>query len=310
MRRKIKIDYFSGWGHHRFGWDKILDLLQERLGSEDGTPVIGAVEQYFNSGMMMNDNWVGFIHWCPDIPEYVDSLYGQGPYDLKEALQNRNFRDALHKCQGLFVFSDYLRQWLNNRLDVPIETVLYPVGDVGRYFSFDSYIKSPNPSVIMIGHWLRVFRSIFELPTKTMEKIWLRGDTTLAWEKCIEVSGGYSPVGKTFVPDYVNDDEFDELLCTNLGFSQFYSSSANNAVVDCLARQTPLLVNRLDAIVEYLGDDYPFYFQSLQEAAKKAESIELVYQAHQHMKLNPTQNKISIDYFIHSVQNSEIYKSL
>ena len=39
-------------------------------------------------------------------------------------------------------------------------------------------------------------------------------------------------------------------------------ASANNAVIDCIARATPLLVNPHPAVIEYFGADYPTYNES------------------------------------------------
>ena len=48
-----------------------------------------------------------------------------------------------------------------------------------------------------------------------------------------------------------------------------HGASANNMVIECIARATALLVNPLPAVVEYLGEGCPFYFRSLAEAAEK-----------------------------------------
>ena len=61
------------------------------------------------------------------------------------------------------------------------------------------------------------------------------------------------------------------LLCRNIAFVELHDAGANNTVVECIARATPLLVNKLPSVVEYLGAGYPFYYDSLEEAAEKAE---------------------------------------
>jgi hypothetical protein len=40
-------------------------------------------------------------------------------------------------------------------------------------------------------------------------------------------------------------------------FLSLPDSPANTTVVDCIARTTPVLVNRVDTVTEYLGDGYP-----------------------------------------------------
>ena len=43
-----------------------------------------------------------------------------------------------------------------------------------------------------------------------------------------------------------------------------------------LSINTPIVINRLPAVVEYLGADYPFYFNSLEEARDKALNFDLI----------------------------------
>ena len=59
-------------------------------------------------------------------------------------------------------------------------------------------------------------------------------------------------------------EEYDDLLSKNIIFIDLYDASANTVVVECIARKTPLLVTRLDAVIEYLGKDYPLYFDNLE----------------------------------------------
>jgi hypothetical protein len=37
-------------------------------------------------------------------------------------------------------------------------------------------------------------------------------------------------------------------------------ASAVNTVIECIIRNTPLIINRRPAIVEILGDEYPLYY--------------------------------------------------
>ena len=67
-------------------------------------------------------------------------------------------------------------------------------------------------------------------------------------------------------------------------FLDLYDSIANNAVVECISRQTPILVNPIDSVVEYLGKDYPFYYYSLDEAAEKLEDDDLIKETSEYLK--------------------------
>ena len=60
--------------------------------------------------------------------------------------------------------------------------------------------------------------------------------------------------------DHLDNNDYDVLLSQNIVFLDLYDTSANNAVIECIARGTPLLINRHPATIEYLGEKYPFYF--------------------------------------------------
>ena len=65
--------------------------------------------------------------------------------------------------------------------------------------------------------------------------------------------------------EYVAEDRYDELLSRNVVITEAFDASANNVVIECLARNTPLIVNRHPAIVEYLSADYPLFFDDIDE---------------------------------------------
>lgn len=87
-----------------------------------------------------------------------------------------------------------------------------------------------------------------------------------------------------------------------------YDSSANNAVIECIARATPLLINPIPAVVEYLGKDYPMYFSSLSEAAEKALNTSLILDTHEYLKNCETRKKLSPEYFLRNFEKSEVYQ--
>jgi hypothetical protein len=109
---------------------------------------------------------------------------------------------------------------------------------------------------------------------------------------------------------HIPDDEYDDLLSMNIAFVDLYDSSANNAIIECIARTTPLLVNPIPAVKEYLGKDYPMYFNTLAEAAAKALDTSLILETHQYLKSCETRQKLSAEYFLDSFCNSEVYRSL
>jgi hypothetical protein len=102
---------------------------------------------------------------------------------------------------------------------------------------------------------------------------------------------------------------YDELLSKNIVFLHLYNAVANNAIIECIVRNTPVLVNPLPSVVEYLGVDYPFYFQTLAEAAAKAQDNLLIKKTHEYLKALP-KHMLTGESFCLSLAQSDLYKNL
>lgn len=60
--------------------------------------------------------------------------------------------------------------------------------------------------------------------------------------------------------DYLSSDEFDNLMSQNVVFIRLVDCSAVNTLIECVVRNTPVVVNSHPAVVEILGPKYPLYF--------------------------------------------------
>ena len=108
----------------------------------------------------------------------------------------------------------------------------------------------------------------------------------------------------------ISNEEYDKLFSKNIVYLDMYDSSANNAVIECIARATPLLINPIPAVVEYLGTSYPFYFRSFDEAIDKLEDIELIHFTHEYLKSFSIREKMKGEEFLKDFQETSIYKSI
>jgi hypothetical protein len=75
------------------------------------------------------------------------------------------------------------------------------------------------------------------------------------------------------VIDSLSNDEYDKLLSENIVFLNLVDCSAVNTVIECIVRGTVLIVNRLPALEEILGEDYPGFYDSLEDAAEMCKDI-------------------------------------
>jgi hypothetical protein len=81
----------------------------------------------------------------------------------------------------------------------------------------------------------------------------------------------------------LDDEAYDELLANSLVFLKLLDASAVNTVLECLARDTPLLVNRHPAIEEVLGEDYPLFYEDYAHAQALLGDEQVIHAAHLHL---------------------------
>lgn len=62
--------------------------------------------------------------------------------------------------------------------------------------------------------------------------------------------------------NYTNNEEYDKLLSENIVFINLVDASAVNTIIECIVRNTPIIVNKHPAVVELLGEDYPLYYKN------------------------------------------------
>lgn len=60
----------------------------------------------------------------------------------------------------------------------------------------------------------------------------------------------------------LSNDDYDKLLTENIVFINLVDASAVNTVIECIIRDTPIIINNHPAVVELLGENYPLYFNS------------------------------------------------
>lgn len=307
------------FGTHRSGWKYALEAF-ESLHTADGTLFDGYVEDKFGfqvaeaaeRGIIPYTRpWIGIAHHPPAMPEFFE--YRTAPQNV---FNNYYMRESLPFCKGIFTLSEYHRDWLQERLDVPVHALIHPTESVDVVFEIEKFLANSDRQILSIGYWLRRMSSIRHLPVSSYTKTWIcaesysrevqqieRVATDLFNEHGLEIVGKYREI------PWVDNDAYDDLLSRNIVFLDFYDCSASNTIVECIVRNTPILVNRHPAIVEYLGPAYPFYFDSLEEAAQKAESFDKIEETYDYL-LRLDKSVYTQASFRGSFTNSAIYTSL
>ena len=98
---------------------------------------------------------------------------------------------------------------------------------------------------------------------------------------------------------------YDKLLTENIVFINLVDASAVNTVIECIVRETPIIINKIPAVVELLGENYPLYFTEKDMNIKVYEMLKAdrkILKAHKYLK-NMKKEKFFINNFIIEFKN-------
>lgn len=313
------IDQYDRTGVHRHGWKYVIDNLSNNLCSYN--PYLIKCDLYVDrtfhwmkkqmveSGIIpYRSAWIGFIH---------HTLYqDKSGYNCVELLKCPEFVESLKTCKGLIVLSNYLK---NNLLklasmhNIKLPTVYFihhPTCfvDNSRLWKYGRWtFASWQGEIIQIGSWMRDMKAIYDL--KYPHKYALIGKQMK--EEYKEISFGdnlehfYEEEHFTKYPvkliKYVENDKYDEILSKFVVFIKLNDASAVNTLLECIVRNTPIVINRLPAIEEYLGPKYPLYYNSIEDVPRILNNKRLIVKANSYLK-SLNKNFLKIDNFLQSMK--------
>lgn len=102
------------------------------------------------------------------------------------------------------------------------------------------------------------------------------------------------------IPEKVNE-EYDDLLTRNVVFLNLYDASAVNTVIECIVRNTPIVVNRHPSLEEVLGKGYPLFYSDIDEAQFLLESSYKIQEANEYLECLD-KSPFHIRYFLNDFQ--------
>jgi hypothetical protein len=293
---RLKIPRPIHWDHHNDGWRWIVQLLTEHLVDPKGTYCATAVEDEFFVYGPIQEPWVGFVHQVPK--QHL-------PFpDLERLVQMPTWQASLPYCHGLWVLSEYVRRALRNLgVTVPIDLVRYATPTPATYWAPEAMRAGPR-EVYFIGGFLRNYQAFYDLDAGDRAKV------LLAQKGFDPRTRGLADNGTVEVRDRIDSSTYEHTLARSVVFLNLFDATANTTVVECLVRATPLIINRLTGAEEYLGIDYPLFYETLEEAAALLRSEERLIAGSRHLAALPIQEEITGRAFLESIQRTAVYHDL
>jgi polysaccharide pyruvyl transferase WcaK-like protein len=222
-----------------------------------------------------------------------------------------------------------------------VYVLYHPMEFVENTFTLEKFFVNTNKMVIQIGAWLRNPYAIYALPCCLMQKAALKGkemDLYFPPEEYHETikdifcdrdwgcrikdennnsicrddnacnkfcKGVYEVLAEQMnsvkILEKLDNNEYDRLLSENIVFLNLVDCSAVNTVIECIVRDTPLIVNRHPALEEVLGKRYPGFYQSINDAGRLCDDYTKIAEIHNYMK-KLDKERFSLDHFIKKFQ--------
>jgi hypothetical protein len=153
-------------------------------------------------------------------------------------------------------------------------SVSHPIEITGAETTFDFRLFCKNKQIYHIGWWLRNFKSFinFKIPNEFNKTILIKDGFVKEWDI---LSKRFDIRDITIVKE-LNNNEYEKLFVNHCMYLDLEDATANNVILECIKFNTPIIVNKSPSVVEYLGRNYPLYFENKNDM-KIFESYDYLY---------------------------------
>ncbi|CAH6421728.1 Polysaccharide pyruvyl transferase [uncultured virus] len=148
--------------------------------------------------------------------------------------------------------------------------------------------------VLMLTEWLR---------TLGIHSVYYDNGTLYIKEKhrVNEIKSKVSDmIKKVTTIQFQSNDEYDNMLSQNIVFLDLIDAAAVNTIIECIVRKTPVVINKIPGTAALLGENYPMFYQNVDEipALLSRENIEKTYKYINKLDTKRYQMSYFIDHMI------------
>jgi hypothetical protein len=298
---KLKVTNSTTFKYHNGGWLSSLMELKN-INNKNGIRFDCFLESNFcwegSKNQSYKEDWVGILHNPIDSPKwYMSKVKNTNIFDSPK------FIESLISCKGLYVLSDYERVKVENKLselklDIKVNSIKHTSPSVENKWSFSRYKN--NKKILHIGWWLRDVGSFYNIKTsKSKIRIKINQKIEDQINQIFEIDN--KDVKEL---EYLDNLDYENLINTSIVYIKLVDAVANNTILECIERCVPILVNRHPSIEEYLGTDYPLYFNDDSDI-EELTSDENIIKSHNY--LSKIKNNLNMG---RQIEKSSIYKSI
>ena len=296
-----------------YKWNDNLWENQKRTKDLNNSITLSKHETY------INNNWIGIFHNPINMPKWFG--YQQ---NINSIIQKSEFLEAFVNCKLVVVFSkshktqmlDILKK--NNIRSPKIISLFHPIGTILENKQFNPEKYFANKKIMQIGYWQRNLHRFLCKNFLDHKKFLFFSDRYCA--EILKLEHIVSPLKTNITtktinnicdsiknynePTTINDitilktdkTTYDRYLSSGIIFSEYYDVSASNTIMEAIMYKTPIVTNRNAASEEYLGKNYPMFYDHPNQINQLLKE-NLIIDTHEYLKKINTE-KMSIDVFL------------
>lgn len=297
---KFNIVNTISFDYHYSGWSYCLEQISI-LNSKDGIDFDPYLEKSFcwhgSDKKIYQNTWVGILHTPINTDkEYIKKVNNIEIFDIPE------FIESLKYCKGLYTFSDYEKSKIEDKvkkleINLDINVIRHTTRESKNKWNINLYKR--DKKILHVGWWLRNIDSFYNLKVD-LRKVRLKLKNPI--EKTI--SRIFNMQGNCQELSYLNKDEYENILNSSVLFLDLIDSVAVNTLIECIENNVPIIVNKTKSVEEYLGKDYPLYYQNLDEVNELLNDDKIL-EASEYLSKIPRFDSLG-----KQIQMSNIYKKI
>jgi hypothetical protein len=278
----------------------------DHITSQKGFTFIKKMETILNMSshhIFFNSPWFTFELRPYNLPDWnTNSLQY-----IYSKLEKSDWNAYYKNCIGILTFTETLKDDLSVFWGSFVKNIIHPLPFSRKKWVPEKYLNSVTRRIIQPGQDYRCINAIFMLPQSNFEKILLATcnfeelNSMLALERTNLGNEFRQPMTTTATLTFGTIHTIENWYDDSIFFLHLFDSSIDWIVLKCIADHVPLLINRLPSVLEYLGNDYPLFYNNYEEAIEKASNIELVILTHEYLQKRSKESFFSLTFFMNNL---------
>ncbi len=258
-----------GVGVHRSGWPYVMRALQPFLSQHAPVILDDYVERTFlfyrnrHVDIRHSSPWIGICHHPVQVPAWY------GPNGLRNLETEARWQASFPQLRLVVTLDEARAMWIRDNWRVPCLSLRHPTARPSLKWSMQRFLANPDKQILQVGSFLRNTQAIYQVGVpgglRKVHLLQAAGWIEMAHERCKSLFPARRNVGTVARVNNLSDADYDRALSENIVFVELIDAVANNTILECIARNTPILVNRLKGPEYYLGRNYPLFYDDIGE---------------------------------------------